>query len=52
LLANWQTSAYKSFVSLTEFVAAKGTSFLAFLMIVSYIIGLVIDNQSMFFATY
>ena len=48
LLANWKSSAYKSFVSLAEFVAARGTSCLAFLIIVTLTIGLYIDTQSMY----
>ena len=47
-LANWKSSTYKSFVSLAEFVAARGTSCLAFLIIVTLTIGLYIDTQSMY----
>ena len=50
LLANWKSSAYKSFVSLAEFVAARGRSCLAFLIIVTLTIGLYIDTQSMILA--
>ena len=49
-LANWKSSACKLFVSLAEFVAARGISCWAFLVLVTFIIGLLIDNQSMFLA--
>ena len=49
-LSDWKSSACKSFVSLAEFVAARGISCWAFLVLVTFIIGLLIDTQSMILA--